>query len=163
MEYIIVILAIVAGCIGIAGALIPALPGPPLSFVGLLLLLLCDNNEIGIAPIVTAGVMAVVITILDYVAPLWLTKKKGGTKYGMWGAAIGMVAGIFAGPLGIVLCPFIGAFIGELMAKSPTDKALKTAFISFVAFMLTTGIKFVYSTSILIIIIVEGWKLLFTR
>lgn len=163
MEYIIVILAIVAGCTGIAGALIPALPGPPLSFVGLLLLLLCDNNEIGIAPIVTAGVMAVVITILDYVAPLWLTKKKGGTKYGMWGAAIGMVAGIFAGPLGIVLCPFIGAFIGELMAKSPTDKALKTAFISFAAFMLTTGIKFVYSTSILIIIIVEGWKLLFTR
>lgn len=163
MEYIIVILAIVAGCIGIAGALIPALPGPPLSFVGLLLLLLCDNNEIGIAPIVTAGVMAVVITILDYVAPLWLTKKKGGTKYGMWGAAIGMVAGIFAGPLGIVLCPFIGAFIGELMAKSPTDKALKTAFISFAAFMLTTGIKFVYSTSILIIMIVEGWKLPFTR
>ena len=163
MEYIIVILAIVAGCTGIAGALIPALPGPPLSFVGLLLLLLCDNNEIGIAPIVTAGVMAVVITILDYVAPLWLTKKKGGTKYGMWGAAIGMVAGIFAGPLGIVLCPFIGAFIGELMAKSPTDKALKTAFISFAAFMLTTGIKFVYSTSILIIIIVEGWKLLFAK
>ena len=163
MEYIIVILAIVAGCTGIAGALIPALPGPPLSFVGLLLLLLCDNNEIGIAPIVTAGVMAVVITILDYVAPLWLTKKKGGTKYGMWGAAIGMVAGIFAGPLGIVLCPFIGAFIGELMAKSPTDKALKTAFISFAAFMLTTGIKFVYSTSILIIIVVEGWKLLFAK
>lgn len=163
MDYIIVILAIVSGCIGIAGALIPALPGPPLSFVGLLLLLQCDNNEIGTVPIVTAGVMAAVITILDYVAPVWLTKKKGGTKYGMWGAAIGMVAGIFAGPLGIVLCPFIGAFIGELMAKSPTDKALKTAFISFAAFMLTTGIKFVYSTSILIIIIVEGWKLLFTR
>ena len=163
MEYIIVILAIVAGCTGIAGALIPALPGPPLSFAGLLLLLLCDNNGIGTVPIVTAGLMAVVITILDYVAPLWLTKKKGGTKYGMWGAAIGMIAGMFTGPLGIVVCPFVGAFIGELMAKAPTGKALKTAFISFAAFMLTTGIKFVYCTSILIIIIVEGWKLLFTR
>lgn len=163
MEYIIVILAFIAGCTGLAGALLPALPGPPLSFLGLLLLLLCDNNEIGTLPIVIAGIMAVAITIFDYVAPLWLTKKKGGTKYGMWGATIGMIVGIFAGPLGIVIYPFIGAFIGELMAKAPTEKALRTAFVSFAAFMLTTGMKFVYGASILIIIVVEGWKLLFAK
>lgn len=163
MEYIIVILAFIAGCTGLAGALLPALPGPPLSFLGLLLLLLCDNNEIDTLPIVIAGIMAVAITIFDYVAPLWLTKKKGGTKYGMWGATIGMIVGIFAGPLGIVIYPFIGAFIGELMAKAPTEKALRTAFVSFAAFMLTTGMKFVYGASILIIIVVEGWKLLFAK
>ena len=163
MEYIIVILAFIAGCTGLAGALLPALPGPPLSFLGLLLLLLCDNNEIDTLPIVIAGIMAVAITIFDYVAPLWLTKKKGGTKYGMWGATIGMIVGIFAGPLGIVIYPFIGAFIGELMAKAPTEKALRTAFDSFAAFMLTTGMKFVYGASILIIIVVEGWKLLFAK
>ena len=156
MEYFIVIIALAAGFIGVAVAVLPALPGPPLSYIGLLLLLLCSNNDLQMFPVIAAG-----ISLLDYVAPVWLTKKKGGTQYGIWGATIGMFAGLFMGVIGVIICPFIGAFIGELMAKAPVEKALKTAFMSFAAFMLTTGLKFIYCIAILVTIAVEGWRILF--
>lgn len=160
MEYIMTFLAALCAIIGIIGAIVPALPGPPLSFVGVLLLLLCDGNDISTGTVIATGVAAALITILDYIAPVWLTKKKGGTKYGMWGAGIGMFAGLFMGPWGIIAGPFIGAFIGELLARTPTDKALRMAFVSFAAFMLTTGVKVVYCLVLLAIIATNGWKIL---
>ena len=160
MEYIMTFLAALCAIIGIIGAIVPALPGPPLSFVGVLLLLLCDGNDISTGTVIAPGVAAALITILDYIAPVWLTKKKGGTKYGMWGAGIGMFAGLFMGPWGIIAGPFIGAFIGELLAKTPTDKARRMAFVSFAAFMLTTGVKVVYCLVLLAIIATNGWRIL---
>lgn len=159
MDYIITFAALVCAIIGIAGAIIPALPGPPLSFAGLLLLLLCDGNDIDTATIIATGIAAAAITMLDYVAPVWMTKKGGGSTYGMWGAGIGMFAGLFMGPWGIIAGPFIGALIGELLAKTPTEKALRTAFISFAAFMLTTGAKIIYCAILLGIIAINAWTI----
>ena len=158
MEYILVILALLCAVAGLLGAVLPALPGPPLSFVGLLLLLPCADNDIETATVIATGIAAAIITVLDYVAPIWLAKKKGGSKYGTWGAGIGMFVGRFLGPWGIILGPFAGAFIGELMAKNSTERALTTAFMSFVAFMLTTGIKFIFCVALIVMIVVEGWK-----
>ena len=160
MEYVIVVSAILCAVVGIAGAVLPALPGPPLSFVGLLLLLLCDGNEIGLLSLLVAGVAAVVITLLDYVAPVWLAKKKRGTKYGIWGATAGMFIGLFFAPWGVILGPFLGALAGELIAKTPTDKAVSTAFMTFVAFMLTTGIKFVYCLVVFVLVVVECYNII---
>ncbi|MBQ5663828.1 MAG: DUF456 domain-containing protein [Bacteroidaceae bacterium] len=158
MEYILVTLALLCALIGFAGSVLPALPGPPLSFVGLLLLLPCDGVET--TTIIVTGIAMVIITILDYIAPIWFTKKRGGSKYGMWGAAIGMFVGLFLGVWGVIIGPFAGAFIGELMAKKTTDKALETAFFSFVAFMLTTGIKFIYCLVLTAIIAVSSWRII---
>jgi uncharacterized protein YqgC (DUF456 family) len=160
MEYILVILALICALVGIAGSVLPALPGPPLSFVGLLLLLLCNGNGIDTYTIIASGIVAVAITIFDYIAPIWLTKKRGGSKYGTWGAGIGMVVGLFFGIVGMVVGPFVGAFIGELIAKRPIDKALETAFFSFVAFMLTTGIKFIYCIVLTAIIVAKSWSII---
>ena len=160
MDILYFVLALICAVVGLIGAIVPALPGPPLSFVGLLLLLLCDTCEIGIASLVITGILAVVITILDYVAPVWFAKKKGGTTCGMWGATIGMLIGLFFGPLGIILGPFMGALVGELIAKTPTEKALSTAFMTFVAFMLVTGIKFIYCLVVVVYIVVEGFKMI---
>lgn len=160
MEYILVILALLCAVAGLLGAVLPALPGPPLSFVGLLLLLPCTDNDIETATVIATGIAAAIITVLDYVAPIWLAKKKGGSKYGTWGAGIGMFVGLFLGPWGIILGPFAGAFIGELMAKNSTERALTTAFMSFVAFMLTTGIKFIFCVALIVMIVVEGWKII---
>ena len=160
MEYILVPLAIICALIGIAGSVLPALPGPPLSFVGLLLLLPCTGNGIETTTVIVTGIAAAIITVLDYVAPIWLAKKKGGSKYGIWGAGIGMFVGLFMGPWGIILGPFAGAFIGELMAKNTTGRALSTAFMSFVAFMLTTGLKLVYCLILTAIIASESWKII---
>ncbi|MBR5277158.1 MAG: DUF456 domain-containing protein [Bacteroidaceae bacterium] len=158
MEYILVLLALICAICGLAGAILPVIPGPPLSFAGLLLLRLCDNNDIDGTTIIIYGIAAVVITLLDYIAPIWLTKKTGGSKYGTWGAGIGMLVGLFMGPWGIITGPFLGALAGELIAKTPANRAIRTALMSFAAFMLTTGLKFIYGIMLLIMIAIEGWK-----
>ena len=159
MEYIILFIALICAIVGVIGAVLPALPGPPLSFVGVLILFLC-SSEVSIVTLVVLGLAAALITLLDYVAPIWLTKRVGGSKYSMWGAGIGMLVGLFFSLPGIILGPFIGALIGEHMAGTPKDKALKVAFMSFVSFMLTTGIKFVYCVFILVMIIIDCWAVI---
>lgn len=160
MEYLLLALALLFAFVGIVGAVAPILPGPPLSFVALLLLSFCDGHDISTISLVVAGILATVITILDYIAPVWLTKKSGGSKYGTWGATIGLVIGLFLGLPGIIIGPFLGAYIGELIAETPSQKAFKVACMSFVAFMLTSGIKFAYSVYILFIVFVEGWDII---
>ena len=138
----------------------PALPGPPISFLGVVLIAFCENADISIATLVILGVITLIITIFDYVAPVWLTNKKGGSKYSMWGAGIGLVIGLFFGVPGIILAPFIGAFIGELVAGASCGKALEIGFMSFVSFMLTTGLKLVFCLVLMIVITVEGINIL---
>ena len=157
MEILYVILALLFAVAGIVGAVAPVLPGPPLSFVALLMLLLCDGNDVSNISLVVTGLLAALITLLDYVAPVWLTKKSGGSKYGTWGATIGLVIGLFFALPGMLIGPFLGAYIGELVAKTPSSKAFKVACMSFVAFMLTSGIKFAYSVVLLVMVITKGW------
>lgn len=103
--------------------------------------------------LIVAGLLMVAITILDYVAPIWLTQKGHGTKAGMRGATAGMIVGLFFGPLGLILGPFIGAFIGELLVDTPFKTALKVAFMSFVGFLMTTAIKIIYSIAVIVMLV----------
>ena len=127
----------------------------------LLLLIFCNGNDLTTTALIVNGVLAVVITLLDYVAPVWFAKKSGGSKYGTWGTTIGLIVGLFLGLPGILLGPFLGAYIGELIAKTPSDKAFKVAAMSFVAFMLTTGIKAVYGIYVLVVTVSNSWDILF--
>ena len=161
MDILLVILALVFALIGVIGAILPGLPGTPISFVAMILLIFCNGNDITTTTVVICGILAAIITVLDYVAPVWFAKKSGGTKYGTWGTTIGLVVGMFLGIPGILLGPFLGAYIGELIAKTPSSKALKVAAMSFVAFMLTTGIKVVYGVYMLVVTIKHGWNILF--
>jgi uncharacterized protein YqgC (DUF456 family) len=99
---------------------------------------------------VTWAIITVVITVLDYVIPLYGTKKFGGSKYGVWGCTIGLLVGIFAGPWGIIIGPFIGAFVGEVMANANSSQALRAALGSFIGFLFGTLLK-------LIVCCVMGW------
>lgn len=161
MEYLYLFLAVVFSIVGLLGAVVPVLPGPPVAFASLLLLLLCGGNDISTTQLVVAGVLALVITIIDYVAPVWFAKKSGGSKSGTTGATVGLLLGLFLGPVGVIAGPFVGAFVGELLAKTPTEKAFGVACMTFVAFMLTTGIKFVYGVVIFIMICSNAWKIIF--
>lgn len=154
MEYVMIVLAVILGIIGIIGAVIPGIPGPPISFVGLLIVYLFRENEYTAWLPVIFGVLAVVITILDYYIPIYGTKKLGGSKSGVRGSTIGLIVsmiilpilGITIGPFGIIgilLGPFLGAYIGELCADN-RDNALKSAFGSFVGFLAGTLIKLIY-------------------
>ncbi|MBX2945834.1 MAG: DUF456 domain-containing protein [Cyclobacteriaceae bacterium] len=135
---------------GIVGSVVPLLPGPPLSFVGLLILQLREQSAFTLKFLLIWLVIVIIIAILDYVVPIYGTKKFGGSKYGMWGCAIGLIAGLWFGPLGIITGPFIGAFVGEMIATEQSDKALKAAIGSFIGFVFSTLIK-------LIACFVMGW------
>ena len=161
MEYVVIFFAIILALVGLAGAVLPVLPGPPIAFLAMLLLLLCDGNDVTIAQLVVAGIAAAVITLLDYIAPIWFAKKTGGSKSGTWGATIGLVIGFFVGPIGIIAGPFIGAFVGELLADTPKEKAFGVASMTFIAFMLTTGLKLVYGIVLLVIVFRESLGIVF--
>ena len=127
--------------LGFAGVVLPAIPGAPLALVGLLIFKLFSGDcGFGWEVIIIAGVFVLIGAILDYVLPISLTKKFGGSKYGVLGAIIGLIVGLFFPPIGFVVGPFLGAFLAELAFASKDMKgALKAAIGSFVGFLITTG------------------------
>jgi uncharacterized protein YqgC (DUF456 family) len=126
---------------GIIGCLVPVLPGPPLSFIGLLFLHFSRFGQFATHTLIILGSLAVVVTILDYIVPVWGTKRFGGSKYGTRGATIGLIIGFFLGPLGIVIGPFIGAFVGEMIFKDDMNYAFKAGFGSLLGFLMGIGLK----------------------
>jgi len=137
---------IVAGIIllfgGIVGCIIPFLPGPPLAYGSLILLQISSYKPFTEKFLVIWALVTVAILIADYYIPIWGTKKFGGTKGGVWGATIGLIAGIFLfPPFGLIVGPFIGAFVGEMLINQDTNKAFRSAIGSFVGFVAGTLMK----------------------
>ena len=162
METLLIILALVCCIVGILGSILPALPGPPLSYIGLLLLLPCEGADISSTALWVYGIFLAIVSILDYVAPVWFTNACGGSKEATRGSMIGLVAGLFVfPPWGLIFGPFVGAFVGELMASSSKGKALKVALMSFLGFVLTTGMKIIYGGILLFMVIKEVIRILF--
>ena len=142
IDYLLAVLAGIMMVVGILGCLLPVLPGPPLSFAGLLVLHFSRFADFSSTFLITWGCVTIVVTILDYVVPIWGTKKFGGSKSGMWGAGIGLVAGIFfLPPIGIIVGPFAGAVIGEALTGKNTSSALRAGLGSFLGFLAGVGIK----------------------
>ncbi len=115
---------------GLLGAVLP-LPGPPLSFIGLLLLHCSEKIQFDSNTLLVLGTLTVAITILDYYIPIWGTKKFGGSKWGSYGSAIGLIVGMFLGPFGLFIGAFVGAFVGEFLHDKNQAKAFKAAIGSF--------------------------------
>ncbi len=141
MEWSIIILGIILGIVGIAGSLLPALPGPPIAYAGLWLQQLRDPNPFTLKFLLIWGALTLVTMILDYYVPIWGTKKFGGTKYGVWGCTLGFLAAFWMGPWGVIVGPFVGAFLGELLARQNSANALKAAMGSFVGFLTGSFLK----------------------
>lgn len=157
METLLITGAIICAIIGLAGSILPALPGAPLSFAGLVLLCFCDGADISSTSIWVSAIFLGIVSVLDYVAPIWLTNASGGSKQATRGSIAGLIAGLFFfPPWGLVIGPFIGAFVGELMTHASTGKALKVAMMSFIGFVLTTGMKIIYSGVLLFMVIKES-------
>ncbi len=140
-DYLLLTLSIILLLSGIIGCLLPVIPGPPLSFAGLLLLHFSRFAEFSKTILLVLGIVVLVVTILDYLVPIWGTRFFGGSKYGTRGATIGLIVGLFIGPAGIVLGPLIGAFVGELIYKDDMNYALKAGLGSLLGFLSGVGLK----------------------
>ncbi len=145
MDIFLIILAGVCLLLGLVGNIVPALPGTPLGYVGLLLLHMTDKVQFSTTFLIVWAAIVVVIQVLDYVIPAWGTKQFGGTKGGVWGSTIGLIVGLFFGPAGIILGPFLGAFAGEMVQGQEAKKALRASIGSFIGFLAGTVIKLVCS------------------
>lgn len=139
--------AILAGIlllVGLVGTVLPVLPGPPIAWAGLLAAHFSTYSKIEIWILIATGIAAALITVIDNIFPSLMTKKAGGSKAATWGCTIGLLASFFLGPIFILIAPFIGAFIGEMIHDSSDSKrAVKAAFGAFKGFLLGTGLKMI--------------------
>lgn len=160
MNTVLIILAFLCLLVGIAGAVIPGLPGPPISWLGLLLASLTPFVGASATLLIVTAVIAAIITVLDYVVPSLATKLRGGSKYGVWGCNIGLILSIFGLPfgpqglLGVIFWPFVGALVGEYINKRQWEPSLRAAWGAFLGFLTGTILKLVYCITLLVIVIV---------
>ena len=156
MDYVLIIVAILVLIIGFIGDIIPGIPGTPVSYLALLLVHWTDRYSYSSQFLAVTGIICVAITALDYVVPVWGTKKFGGTKAGVRGSTIGLIISILVLPLlgivigpfgifGILGGPFVGAYIGEKMGGTPDNRAWRSAFGSFIGFVTGTLMKIGYT------------------
>lgn len=124
--------------VGFIGSILPVLPGPPLSYAGLVCMQITSAHPYGWTFMLFWLAVVIILAVLDNFIPAWTTKRSGGSAYGVWGSVIGLVAGLFFPPIGIFIGPLAGAFAGELISGQTTDKALKSAWGSFVGLLLGT-------------------------
>lgn len=144
VDVVLIVVSVLMLLVGTAGTVVPILPGVPFAWAGLLAAYFSKYSSVSVVVLVVTGIVAVVVSVADNVFPAVMTKKSGGSKYGTVGSVVGLIAGFFMGPLGIIFGPFAGAFFGELIFDSSDMKrVLKAAFGSFKGFLFGTGLKVV--------------------
>ena len=142
MDIIWIIVGAICLLVGLAGCFLPALPGPPLSYVGMILLHLTDKVQFTATQLIVWAILVIIVQVLDYLTPLIGTKYSGGSKWGNRGCIAGTVIGIFLfPPWGIIFGPLVGAVIGELLGGKLTHEALKAGLGAFVGFLLGVILK----------------------
>lgn len=148
---ILVVFAIIAAVIGLIGSIVPGIPGPPVSWVGLLLAYFCgglngSGNTMSLTFLLVWLAIVIVVTVLDYVLPAWFTRVTGGHKAAAVGAIVGLFAGLFIPPVGMIAGSIIGAFLAELFVEDRgVWDSFKASMGAFLGFIFTTGMKFIVS------------------
>lgn len=161
MEALIITFGIILLIIGYVSCVLPPLPGPPVAFLALLLLHFTSGRaDFSTTLLVVLGIISIAVTILDNFVTIWGTHKFGGTKAGVRGSVLGMLLGIFIltpfiGPFSVIIGPFLGAVVGELISGQKIDIAFKSGLGSFIGFILGLGIKLILTTYICFIFFKE--------
>lgn len=142
METLLLILASLFIIAGIIGAFLPIVPGPSLSYIGILILHFSQGGLFSWLFLISWGIVVVITITLDTFMPAEGARRRGGSKTGVYGALLGAVFGLFFfPPAGILFGPIVGAFIGELIAGKNSDSALRAALGSFIGYLIATGLK----------------------
>lgn len=136
------LLALVTVVVGIAGTILPALPGIPLVFGGLLLAAWADGfQHVGAITLGVLALLTVFALVVDFVAGVAGAKRVGASRQAVIGAALGTLVGIFFGLPGLLLGPFVGALLGELAAGGGLQKATHVGLGAWLGFVVGTVVK----------------------
>jgi uncharacterized protein YqgC (DUF456 family) len=161
MDIILLISGVILIIIGIIGCIIPVVPGPLVSCIGLALLHLTSKVDLSTFMLSFVATITIIVTLLDYIIPHVGTKAAGGTKWGMRGCAIGLIIGMFTGITGVFILPFLGAFVGEMLYfvknnnKLEISKSLKAALGSFIGLIFGTILKLYVSCFVAFLFVKE--------
>jgi len=147
MDVLIIIFGFILIIVGLAGCIIPGLPGPPLSYLGVILQQLkSGDNPFSTKFLIIWAAITLAVSLLDYLFPIYGTKKFGGSRQGVYGSLAGVLIGLFFfPPVGIIIGAFVGAYLGELLSGKDAREALRASFGSLLGFLTGTAIKLVVS------------------
>ncbi|WP_308757477.1 DUF456 domain-containing protein [uncultured Bacteroides sp.] len=140
-DILLIILGALCLITGLAGCFLPAIPGPPVAYAGLLLLHFTGQAQFSTTQLLLWLLAVVIVQVLDYFVPMLGSKYSGGTRWGTRGCLAGTVIGLFFMPWGIILGPFLGAFAGELLGGREAAQALKSGLGSLLGFLFGTVLK----------------------
>ena len=143
MDILLIVLSFILLIGGIVGCFLPILPGPPLAYVGLLLMHFSQRVEFSNVFLLVAFIVVVILQVLDYITPILGNKYSGGSSVGNKGCIVGTILGLFFMPWGIILGPFLGTIIGELLGGNSWYNAIRSGFGSLIGFVLGTILKVV--------------------
>src|SRR5512145_54002 len=136
------VVAVLLVIVGAAGTLLPALPGVPLIFAGVLLAAWAEDfQRIGGWTLAVLAVLTLIGLVVDYVAASMSAQRAGASRQGIIGAALGTVAGIFTGLIGLVFMPLVGAAIGELIAHKNALRAGKVGAATWFGLLVGSAVK----------------------
>ena len=128
--------------VGIAGLVLPAMPGPPLLFGGLLLAAWIEEfNFVGWVTLTVLGVLAALTYVVDFVASALGVSRFGASTRAVWGAVLGALVGLAFGPIGILLGPFVGALLGELSLQRTLSQAGRAGLGATIGLVVGTALK----------------------
>jgi hypothetical protein len=149
------VLSLILVGVGIAGVLVPGLPGAPLVFGGLLLAAWADGfQNVGVGTIILLAAMTTLAFVVDFLSAGLGAKRAGASREAVIGAALGTLIGIFFGFVGIVLGPFVGAVTGEFLARRNLGQAGRAGAATWIGFILGIGVKLVLAFAMVGIFIV---------
>ena len=141
MDILLIVFAFLLLVAGIAGCVLPLLPGPPLAYAGMLLLHLTDKHHFTTPQLIIWLVVVIVLQVVDYITPLLGSKYSGGTSFGNRGCMAGTLLGLFFMPWGVIVGPFIGAVVGEMLGGQDLSHAIRAGIGTLLGFLFGTLLK----------------------
>jgi hypothetical protein len=142
MEIFLAVPAALLALAGLAGCILPGLPGPPLNYISVILLQVAwspfSNMFLLAWAVVTIGV-----SVLDYLLPAWISQKAGATRQGIIGSYLGLLAGLVFPPVGMVAGLILGAIAGDMAAGRPLHQAMRSGLANAFGTLMTTGLKLI--------------------
>ncbi len=156
LEVIALIVAIIFFMIGLLGTLLPVLPGPLMIWLAMLIYgFIAGFDKLGLYFMLAQAALALMVMGVDYLFTALGSRYFGGSKAAFWGAAGGLLIGIFFFPIGLIIGPFLGAALADLLFRRRTDQALRSGVGASLGFLSALPIKLLIEAVMIVWFIVR--------